>query len=1021
MRPFQRALLAMAVAAFGGCTCADTVTQTRFACEVTADCLPGNACRGGECRADDIPEGFCFPGERQACAVASCERPCSEDGGWASCAPIAGGGFVSNPLDCGECGRRCSDRLGEALTCIGSRCTCVTDFDCPSGDVCMPGGVCVMNTDPCAKVTCAAGRVCRAGTCAPVPCAGGCKPGEVCDEAFSGCRLILPCRLAAPCGDGGICEGAHHPDGERCNDGVACTFEDTCRAGACSGTSYACPSPGPCQQAVACAGDGGCEVTPVIDGASCDDGVSCTSNDQCTNGACGGAAYTCMPNLCASTSVCAGDGGCDVTPRNVSSNCDDGVSCSFGDVCSAAGFCVGTAYACPGITACREAGLCLGDGGCRVVNKPDETSCNDGLSCSTADRCISGVCVGTPVTTYRDADSDGRGDLTMPQTACPAPGHVTDAGDCDDSNAFVQDVVPAARDGDQDGVTATTTLDVAACVGPPTVVNGRSYYRSATGAYSWLASASAMSDCDDADDDVFETRPMMVVDGDHDGHSTGATLSACVGGSSVINGRTYFANTTGAFVYLDQRAAAGADCLDTDADVFTSRPAALDVDHDGLTTTIFTAAQCVGASSVVDTRTYYNDTSGNPNWLGSASPEADCNDGNASITGPSNFYVDADGDGFGAGPPNARCMQVAGEVTNNTDCDDGNGAIHTTRLVATDADRDSFTATTTTSSRCAGSSSVVSGRTYYRDAANALTLLAAASAGADCNDADASVFPQTYYLDADGDGRGLTSTTQVQCPRQNGWSATAGDCNDASAVVFQSVAVFDDADQDGFANGASTAVCVGSTTVVNGRTYYRGISGSSPYITTSLGGDCNTSNQALFTSRNNVVADDDRDGYPVSAADGSRCAGATSSQSGRTYYADGSGGYWMGRGDCIQTSGANCNPGFVDCYDLNSSARFGQVTFFVMNRGDGSFDYDCSGATTASTTAPYCAATTAGVALFTDGSCLTASGTGTTCDSPTASAVPGACGKFTEGAATFINSATCSAATLATTTQMGCR
>ncbi|MDP2273850.1 MAG: hypothetical protein Q8K32_24125 [Archangium sp.] len=1023
MRSFQRVLLAIAVAALGGCTCADTVSRTRFACEASTDCLPGNACRGGECRADDIAEGSCFPGERQTCAVASCERPCGEDGGWASCAPASGPGFERNPLHCGECGRRCSDRLGDALTCIDSRCTCVADFDCPSGDVCMPGGVCVMNTDSCAKVTCAVGSVCRAGTCAPVPCADGCKAGEVCDEASSSCRLILPCRLAEPCGDGGICEGAPQPDGERCSDGVACTFADTCTAGACSGTPYACPAPDQCQQALACAGDGGCEVTPVADGTTCDDGVACTFNDQCTGGTCGGAAYTCMPNQCASTSVCAGDGGCDVTPRNVGTGCDDGVGCTFGDLCSPAGFCTGTSYSCPGVTACREAGLCLGDGGCDVVNKPDNTSCDDGLACSTGDTCSNGVCSGIPGTTYLDADNDGRGDLTMPQTLCPAPaGYVADGGDCNDSNAFVQDLLPAARDADQDGVTATTTLDPTACVGPPTTVNGRTYYRSSTGDYSWLASASAMADCNDADDDVFETRPMMVLDADRDGYSTGATLSACVGVSSVINGRTYYANTTGAFVYLDLSAAVGSgDCLDSDPDVFTSRPAALDADHDGFTTTTSTSTQCVGASSVINTRTYYNDTSGNPNWLGSASPTADCNDGNASITGPSSYYVDTDGDGFGAGAAIARCMPVAGEVSNNTDCDDSNGSIHTTRSVATDADQDSFTTTTTTASRCAGSSAVVNGRTYYRDAANALSLLAAASAAIDCNDADGSVFPQTYYLDGDGDGRGLTASPQVQCPRQTGWAATGGDCNDASAMVFQTVTVFDDTDQDGFTNGAATAVCVGSTSVVNGRTYYRSISGALPYITTSLGSDCNTSSGALFTSRNNMVPDDDRDGYPASVTDAPQCTGASSTLSGRTYYADGTGGYWMGRGDCIQTTGSNCSASFVDCYDLNSNARFGQTTYFVVHRGDGSFDYDCVGGTTANTTATYCASTTAGVTLFTDGACVTSSGTGATCDSPTPFALPGACGKFSEGAGTFTLQGVCTASTVPTTTQIGCR
>lgn len=36
----------------------------------------------------------------------------------------------------------------------------------------------------------------------------------------------------------------------------------------------------------------------------------------------------------------------------------------------------------------------------------------------------------------------------------------------------------------------------------------------------------------------------------------------------------------------------------------------------------------------------------------------------------------------------------------------------------------------------------------------------------------------------------------------------------------------------------------------------------------------------------------------------------------------------------------------TDCYDSNANAHPGQTTFYTTNRGDGSYDYDCSGATT---------------------------------------------------------------------------
>lgn len=48
----------------------------------------------------------------------------------------------------------------------------------------------------------------------------------------------------------------------------------------------------------------------------------------------------------------------------------------------------------------------------------------------------------------------------------------------------------------------------------------------------------------------------------------------------------------------------------------------------------------------------------------------------------------------------------------------------------------------------------------------------------------------------------------------------------------------------------------------------------------------------------------------------------------------------------------------TDCYDSNATAKPGQTSYYTTNRGDGSFDYDCDGATTKrrlSCTDPTCA------------------------------------------------------------------
>jgi hypothetical protein len=851
MRLQSLALVTLAIAALGGCTCADTVDQNRFACEQTTDCLGGSVCRGGECRTDSIPPGTCFAGETKACAVTGCASACGADAGWLACTPVTGGGFETNAQHCGACGNACSTRL-VGFQCVAARCTCVLDADCPPGNVCGPGGVCVLETDACAKRGCDAGTVCRDGACAAVGCGEGCKLGEVCNTVTNACRPILSCRYAVACADGGLCEGGPMPDGEPCDDGVGCTFTDQCVGGACRGTAYTCPAPTQCQQAVACSGDGGCEVLNAPDGTACDDGQACTAGDACLSGQCAGSPYTCTPDQCSASSVCAGDGGCLSTPKTVGAACDDNQPCTFNDSCRGGGICAGLAYSCPGVTQCKEAGVCLGDGGCDTVNKPDGTGCDDGNGCTLNDSCSGGTCAGTPPTSYRDLDGDGLGTASVTQVRCPvSAGYVLDAGDCDDTSANVRTIVPAAPDLDQDGYTQTTMLDPAACVGSATNIAGRTYYRSATGAFTWLAFASDAGDCNDSN---------------------------------------------------------------------------------------------------------------------------------------SNVYLN--------------------------------------RAVAIDADRDGFTTTTTTTTRCTGDAGASSGRTYYADADGGLTLLGGASTSIDCDDANATLFPRTYYPDLDGDGFGATTGGAVQCPQQTGFVTSNTDCNDTSSLVYRNITgLYLDNDQDGYSNSAASTVCVGATTSAGGRTYYRSSGGQFIHTPTLLGPDCAEGNSSLFTTQTNVVIDNDRDGYPATVTEvPSVCAGATTTQGTRSYFAAGDGGFFMPRADCIQRQGSSCSSSFVDCYDQNGSAAFGQTAFFTSNRGDGNFDYDCSGTVTASTTGTYCAATVPGALTYTDGGCSMASTLLTLCTTA-AFSLPGACGRPLAGGSVFVLDGTmsCVTATQALTTTVGCR
>lgn len=81
-------------------------------------------------------------------------------------------------------------------------------------------------------------------------------------------------------------------DGLECDDGNACTENDVCDAGGCTGAPVldgeTCDDGNQCTELDACEA-GICTGVAVIDGTSCDDGSGCTRPDLCQAGTCVGA------------------------------------------------------------------------------------------------------------------------------------------------------------------------------------------------------------------------------------------------------------------------------------------------------------------------------------------------------------------------------------------------------------------------------------------------------------------------------------------------------------------------------------------------------------------------------------------------------------------------------------------------------------------------------------------------------------------------------------------------------------
>jgi hypothetical protein len=97
------------------------------------------------------------------------------------------------------------------------------------------------------------------------------------------------------CNGSGGCLYSNKTNGTGCNDGTACTYNDVCTNGTCGGTAYSCPLPSgaghfECTD-ISCNGSGpapgGCTTTFVNQGGSCGD--CCTGGPgTCTNGFCSG-------------------------------------------------------------------------------------------------------------------------------------------------------------------------------------------------------------------------------------------------------------------------------------------------------------------------------------------------------------------------------------------------------------------------------------------------------------------------------------------------------------------------------------------------------------------------------------------------------------------------------------------------------------------------------------------------------------------------------------------------------------
>ena len=182
----------------------------------------------------------------------------------------------------------------------------------------------------------------------------------------------------------------------------------------------------------------------------------------------------------------------------------------------------------------------------------------------------------------------------------------------------------------------------------------------------------------------------------------------------------------------------------------------------------------------------------------------DCVDSDEAIV-ENTWYEDSDADSFGNSSVTlTQCEQPNGYLADNTDCDDENNLEYPGQAWYPDCDGDTFFAATEllhceppAAVDACGTQEPV---TYQNEAP--------ASAGEDCDDADAGEYPSiTWYADNDDDSYGNPSSSQA-CERAAATDVLNNtDCDDEDENEYPSVSWYSDSDGDGFGDPGASSDC----------------------------------------------------------------------------------------------------------------------------------------------------------------------------------------------------------------------
>jgi hypothetical protein len=396
-----------AVCAHDGCqtgTCvADQNNNTLdpvTGCMVSTVAADGAACNsdGLECTADQCLSGECTHPD------ASFGTACSADGNSCTDDVCDGSGacHVNNTASCND-GNGCT----QTDQCSGGQCLGSNPVVCTALDQCHVVGTCDTQTGLCSDPAAPSNTPCNDNDACTSPdqCDGG---GQCVGGNPVVCSALDQCHDAGICDtQTGVCSNPPKSNGAPCNDNDACTQTDQCNgSGSCiGGNNVVCSPPDQCHDTGTCDTQTGvCSNPPKSSGSACNDSNACTQIDECNgSGSCVGG----NPVVCSALDQCHDVGTCDTQtgvcsdpPKSSGASCNDNDACTQTDQCAGGGQCVGgNPVVCTPLDQCHDAGTCdTQTGTCSNPTLPDGTICSDANSCTLADACSGGQCLGNPQT-----------------------------------------------------------------------------------------------------------------------------------------------------------------------------------------------------------------------------------------------------------------------------------------------------------------------------------------------------------------------------------------------------------------------------------------------------------------------------------------------------------------------------------------------------------------------------------------------------------------------------------------------